>query len=57
MVAGPPPGAGPSRGVAANQQLRVRDAAPTAIFAANDDLAIDAITALQKRRLRVPHER
>jgi LacI family transcriptional regulator len=43
-------------GVAAAQQLFARARPPTAIFAANDDMALGALTAAQRLGIAVPHD-
>ncbi len=43
-------------GVAAAQQLFARATPPTAIFAANDDMALGALTAAQRLGIAVPHD-
>jgi LacI family transcriptional regulator len=43
-------------GVAAAQQLFDRAHPPTAIFAANDDMALGALTEAQRRGIAVPHD-
>lgn len=43
-------------GISATEEILAHDARTTAIFAANDYLAIGALTALQKRGLRVPDD-
>ena len=43
-------------GVAAAQQLFARAHPPTAIFAANDDMALGALTAAQRLGIAVPHD-
>jgi LacI family transcriptional regulator len=43
-------------GVAAAQKLFALPAPPTAIFAANDDMALGALTAAQRLGIAVPHD-
>ena len=43
-------------GVAAGNALLARKKPPTAIFAANDDMALGALTAAQRLGVAVPHD-